>query len=52
MRRISTKTAAMHILWTEVQEGGVGNSSKILLWYVSPYKKVSHYSRQIDDSLE
>lgn len=42
----------MRILWTEVQEGGVGTRSKILLWYVSPHKKVSHYSRQIDDSLE
>ncbi len=27
--------------WTEVQEGGEGSSSKILLWYVSPHKKVS-----------
>ena len=43
---------AMRILWTEVQEGGVGTSSKILLWYVSPHKKVGHYIRQIDDSLE
>ena len=40
------------ILWTEVQVGGVGTSSKILLWYVSAHKKVGHYIRQIDDSLE
>jgi hypothetical protein len=43
---------AMRILWTVVQEGGVGTSSKILLWYVSPHKKVGHYSWQIDDSLD
>jgi hypothetical protein len=42
----------MRILWTEVHEGGVGTNSKILLWYVSPHKKVRHYIRQIDDSLE
>ena len=42
----------MCILWTEVQEGDEDSRSKILLWYVSPHKKVSHYSRQIDDSLE
>jgi hypothetical protein len=42
----------MRILWTEVQEGGVDTKSKILLWYVIPHKKVGHYIRQIDDSLE
>jgi hypothetical protein len=46
----------MRILWTHVQERGgrewiLGTSSKILLWYVSPHKKVTHYMRQIDDSL-
>ncbi len=49
---LDQKRTAMRILWTEVQEGGVGTSSKILLWYVSPHKKVGHYIRQIDDSLE
>jgi hypothetical protein len=48
---IDQNRTAMRILWTEVQEGGVGTSSKILLWYVSPHKKVGHYIRQIDDSL-
>jgi hypothetical protein len=42
--------SGMRILWTEVQEG-TGTSPKILLWYVSPHKKVNHYMRQIDDSL-
>jgi hypothetical protein len=49
---IDQNRTAMRILWTEVQEGGVGTSSKILLWYVSAHKKVGHYIRQIDDSPE
>ena len=35
----------MVILWTEVQEVGECSSSKILLWYVSPHKKVSSLLR-------
>ncbi len=42
--------SGMRILWTEVREG-TDTSPKILLWYVSPHKKVNHYMWQIDDSL-